>query len=273
VGFALPNLNYTRDGAPTGANHLTPLTDAIKRALLRQADYFIVETGTVRNLLSEKLDIPHERITIVPNGLNPLLAAYAPTPAPKIGPFVILVPAAYYPHKNLEIVPEVAKALSSMTPGMPFEFRLTLNPASKQWQFIADKAARLDVDDHVRTVGILDMDALSLAYRAANAVFLPTMREASTAVYPESFHFERPIVTSDMEFARELCGDAAVFCNPRNAWALANGLKKIMCDPDYGAQLVKAGTRRLIDAYPVSEERFKRQMAVLERATCKERMG
>src|SRR5262249_21933237 len=156
------------------------------------------------------------------NSVNPILDAHQPTPLPTAQPPRILVPAAYYLHKNLEIVPAVAAALKRM--GRDAIFQLTLPEQSGEWAAIARQATELGVADRVVTLGSLPLAALAEAYRSTRAVYLPTLREVSTAVYPEAFHFRRPIVTSDLDFARELCGQAALFIPPLDPERTAKGL-------------------------------------------------
>src|SRR5262249_21632696 len=159
-------------------------------------------------------------------------------------------------HKNLEIVPEVAAAMRRLAPNLYFEFRFTLPPDSSQWQQISASAHDLGVGDRLTTLGVVRIDALPVAYRDAAAVYLPTLREVSTAVYPESFYFRRPLITSDMDFARELCGDAALFVPSRDAEVAASRLVELSASPELRARLVAAGERQLASAYPTPAEKF-----------------
>jgi glycosyltransferase involved in cell wall biosynthesis len=165
----------------------------------------------------------------------------------------------------LEIVPPVAASLRRQNAGLDFEFRLTLDPATHQWEAIAADAAALGVAGRVITLGTLPLDALAGAYQMASAVFLPTMREASTAVYPESFYFRRPLVTSDMNFARELCGDAAIYVPPREPETIAAQLFQLVRRKDLRERLIETGASRLASHYPSTESKFNQQMILLSR--------
>jgi glycosyltransferase involved in cell wall biosynthesis len=84
-------------------------------------------------------------------------------------------------------------------------------------------------------------------------------------VYPEAFHFGRPLVTSDLDFARELCGDAAAFVPPNDAAAIAQTIADIVTDPARADQLVAAGRRQLAAAYPSPARKLEMQLDLLER--------
>jgi SAM-dependent methyltransferase/glycosyltransferase involved in cell wall biosynthesis len=272
VGFALPHLIYDADCEPVKRRGMERLWDALQRAALRRADHLVVETHTVRSRLAERLGIDPARISVIPNGVNPVIAAHAGAGGPDSRPFRlrrglrrpgVLIPSAPYPHKNLEIVPLVAAAMCQLAPDLDVEFRFTLDPASAAWRRLKSEAARLGVADMVVTLNVLPLTELAHAYRAAAVVLLPTLREASTAVYPESFALERPVVTSDLDFARELCGDAALFVPPLNVAAIAEGLIGLLRSPEARERLVEAGRRRLAAGYPGPDEKFAMQLDLL----------
>jgi ubiquinone/menaquinone biosynthesis C-methylase UbiE/glycosyltransferase involved in cell wall biosynthesis len=263
VGFALPHLIYDRDSGMPRKSLADEIGDAARRMLFRRANHIVVETETARQRLAHWLGIDRARISVIPNSPNPLLERLPEPPARADGPFNILIPSAYYWHKNLEIVPQVAAAMRRLSPGLDFRFHVTLAPDSAPWQRIAIAATELGVADRLTTLGVVRIEALSRAYHEAAVVYLPTLREVSTAVYPESFFFRRPLVTSDMDFAHELCGDAALFVPPRDAEATAWRLVELAASPEMRACLVAAGERRLVSAYPTSEEKFKLQLELI----------
>jgi predicted glycoside hydrolase/deacetylase ChbG (UPF0249 family)/glycosyltransferase involved in cell wall biosynthesis len=265
VGFAIPHLIYERDYDMLRVGLYGRLANAMKCAVLSRADHLVVETQTARNRLARRLKIDAARISVIPNSLNPLLGRSL-QPTEGDGRFGILVPAAYYRHKNLEIIPRVAEAIRRLHPDLAFDFRLTLAKASPQWENLRRMAAGYGVEDRVGTLGVLKITELADAYGAASAVLLPTLREVSTAVYPESFYFRRPLVTSDTDFARELCGDAALLVSPRDANSIARGLIDIATKPELRAMLVAAGERQLSRAYSTPDEKFRLQLNLLAMA-------
>ena len=266
VGFALPNLIYDRDGVlHRDFRAIDRIADFARRAMVRWADYFVVETETVRHRLAKGLGIDDTRISVIGNSVNPLLERHPPEPVPASGRFGILVPSAYYRHKNLEILPEIAALLVRHAPGLDFEFRLTLDPTSAPWKRLTEAAAQRSVADRLTTLGVLPLDQLARAYREASAVLLPTLREASTAVYPESFHFRRPLLTSDLDFAHELCGGAALYADPASPADFAGQLARIAAEQGLAAELVDKGVIRLATTYPTPEQKFEQQLALLAR--------
>lgn len=262
VGFALPYLIYERDGLIPAATPSERFVDWLRCVMLRRADHLVVETETVRRRLAGRLRIDPARISVIGNSVNPFLMRKPAADAPA-GRFNFLIPSAYYLHKNLEIAPRVAAAMRQLDPDLDFVFQLTLEAGEAPWTAIAEQAQRLGVSDRLVTLGVLPLEDLARAYREASAVFLPTVREASTAVYPESFYFRRPLVTSDMDFARELCGEAAMFVAPHAPQEIACRLIELARSPKMRARLVEAGIQQLARAYPQAKDKFAMQMAML----------
>ncbi|MDZ4690007.1 glycosyltransferase [Terricaulis sp.] len=260
VGFALPRLIYP-SAVPLSA--IERAKDRVRSALLRRADQFVVETEVVRQLLATRLCVALHSIAVIGNSLNPTIASMTPQPLPATDSPKILVPAAYYPHKNLDFVPLVAASMASLVPGIKFEFQLTLPASSPEWANIRRSAQALGVAEHVRTLGALSLDELSAAYVSCSLVFLPTLLEASTAVYPEAFHFRRPLVTSDLSFAKELCGPAAEYTSPRDPNAAASSILRVLEPSPIRELLVERGIKQLAN-YPSPEQKFTLQVELFE---------
>ncbi len=263
VGFALPHLIYEADCDALIRRGVDRISDRLRCVALRRSDHLVVETQTVRRKLAECLGIDPARISVIPNSINPIITEHAKDESGQDGRFAFLIPSAHYPHKNLEIVPRVAAAIGSLAPDLDFEFRFTLEPQSAAWRLLASKAEQLGVANRLVTLNVLRLDELAHAYRAASAVFLPTLREASTAVYPESFAMRRPLVTSDLDFAHELCGEAALFVPPLDAAATANSLIELARSPQLQCRLVETGRKQLLTGYPDPAEKFAMQLELL----------
>ena len=270
TGFALPNLIYPLDGILATTNNIkSRLLDKFRIHLLKTADQIVVETETVRNLFSSQHNYPIERIAVIPNCVNPVLASLPITSRRNEGPFRILVPSTWYLHKNLEIIPSVAASIAQRAPLLDFEFQLTLPSEDPKWLAIARNAEKLNVAKHIKTLKNLNLRQLAIAYNDCSAVFLPTLREVSTAVYPESFYFERPLVTSDMDFAHELCGDAALYCNPAKADNFAGALLQIAQSQSTAKMMIRKGTKQFKSRYPIASEKFQMQIKLLRKLAAK----
>src|SRR5262249_750951 len=110
------------------------------------------------------------------------------------------------------------------------------------------------------TRGMVPHAEFARVYQEADAVFLPTLLECSSAVYPESFVAERPLITSATDFARELCEDGAQYVDPHDPVAAAQVLAAVMEDEKLREQMVIRGHEVLERNYISPEEKWQCQL-------------
>lgn len=158
-------------------------------------------------------------------------------------------------HKNLGIMVPVAEYLESEHPSFRFRFVLTCNHAP----FVLPDCLK----NHFVFVGNVDVTECPNLYEQADIMFMPTLMECFTATYPEAMRMDVPIVTTDLEFARGLCGDAACYYSAVEAKAAAEAIYKVATDKEYAQKLVAAGKEQLkkFDNY---EQRAEKLIGILE---------
>lgn len=265
VGFALPHLIYPETDVLLNYGSLLRPVARLRLELalrsFRRADYLVVETDTVRNRLEAVLGIPRSRVFVVRNTYSPLFAASLKhEPSKPTGmPFTIFVPSAAYPHKNLRCIPSVCSDLEHLGQ-RDFQFVLTLPQDSPSWLRLQKVAERLSVGRRLRTVGHIPHGQLSAYYQQADGIFLPSLLECSTAVYPETFMTGLPLVTSKLDFALELCGNAALYINPQSSMEAAMAWAQLISDPQLRDRLVENGKKQLSTSFITHKEKWLAQL-------------
>lgn len=158
-------------------------------------------------------------------------------------------------HKNLGIMVPVSEYLERVHPDFRFRFVLTCDEAP------------FPLPEHLRKhfvfIGKVDVAECPNLYEQADIMFMPTLMECFTATYPEAMRMEVPIVTTDLEFAHGLCGDAACYYDALNAEAAAEAIYKVATNKEYAKQLVDNGKKQLqkFDNY---EQRADKLIGILE---------
>lgn len=268
-GFALPKMLYP-ESRSTYASKVTrwreECTDVLKKALLlRNVDYFVVETEVVKTRLARLLKIAEDRIYVVGNTYSPAFERkYRDLGSGRSrgSLFTIFVPASYYPHKNLEVVPKTAAALKrrGITEA---RFILTLEPDSAAWARISYLAREAGVASMVSTVGSVPNRDMADQYLLSDAVLCASLTEASTAVFPEAFLTRRPLIVSDRDFSRAMCCEAALYIDPHDPDSIADAVLLLLRDVGARSKLIEAGTRVLSDNYPVPAQKWEQQLSVI----------
>ena len=158
-------------------------------------------------------------------------------------------------HKNFPIIIEVIKSLHKIHPDFKVRFVLTFNSE--------ELPVPNEFVDYFVFTGKVNVSEVPYLYEQADIMFMPTLLECFTATYPEAMRMEVPIVTTDLEFARGLCGEAACYYSAIDAAAAAEAIYKVATDKEYAKQLTEAGKKQLL-TYDNYEQRATKLVRILE---------
>jgi|SaaInlV_125m_DNA_1040241.scaffolds.fasta_scaffold00653_10 glycosyltransferase involved in cell wall biosynthesis len=234
------------------------LTNWVKLFYVNQpeADKYIVETEVVKQLLNKHSNIQLTDIEVVSNTFGD---QYNSTVIPngKITPqydsfFKFITISANYAHKNLEIIRKVIPLLQSKKLNVKFFVTLPDN------EF---KALFTGFEEHVINLGVIKAIDCPSFYKACDALFLPTLLESFTASYPEAMKMDLPILTSDLDFAHNLCGSAAVYCDTLNAQDTLVKIEELIANKELQASLVKSGKTQL-NKFDTSKTRAEKYLKI-----------
>lgn len=231
----------------------------------RAADRWVSESETSQHGMHCRLGIPLEKIALISNTCaQPYLEQAGRTPFPERGETLRLFCfAASYPHKCLEMIPDVAAALVRRCPRLSFEFVLTLPADDAAWLRIEARAQRLAVRQHIRNIGPVAVADGPSVYRSCHVCFLPTVLETFSATYPEAMAMGLPIVTSDLDFARDLCQDSAVFFRPCDAEDAARAVADLVENPRQWNTLIDRG-KQVLRTFPTPRQKYEAYYRLLE---------
>ena len=157
--------------------------------------------------------------------------------------FRLFVLTRYYCHKNLEAIPRLFLAHRDALRDVAVV--LTIAPDQhRNAGKLLNEIRRNGLERNIITVGSLRQDELPAYYRHTHALFLPTLLESFSGTYLESMQFDRPILTSDMDFAHNVCGDAAIYFDPHDVDAMCEAVLRLKDDDALCRQLIEAGRSR-----------------------------
>ncbi len=240
---------------------------AYKSWWIRKADAWVMQTESSRRGLHRRLRVPLKRIFVVPNTCGEHYRRdRPPRPFPAAAETLrFLCFAAPYRHKNLELIPHVAAALARRLPGRDFEFVITVKPDHPLWRELQAQARQLGVEDRLVNHGPTPVAEGPQLFDACHVCFLPTLLETFSATYLEAMATDTPIVTTDLDFARDVCGPAALFFRPRDAADAAEKLGALLADEALWARLIAAGRARL-RSFPTPRERYLLYLDVIRKS-------
>ena len=168
--------------------------------------------------------------------------------------YKLLTLSNYRPNKNLECIPKVIYELKRQNINN-VKFVLTIDKKIFEEKFSQYEG--------IINVGPQKAEDCPKLYEQCYAMFLPTYLECFSASYPEAMRMEKPILTSDLGFARDICNDAALFFNPDSPIDIASKIIQLINSPELYDELIKKGLKRLLD-FPTPEIKTKQILNIIE---------
>lgn len=227
--------------------------------------HVVVQTEAMKARLASLRGGDDSGISVIPIMASfPATAPYTAGGGGARARFTFLCISRYAAHKNFEILLDaipIARKLSATA------FRCLLTTGANEHpgaRKLLDRIEREGLEDWVVNLGPVPHERIAEVYAQADAHLLPTLLESYGLTYDEAMHFGVPILTSDRDFARERCQDAAVYFDPLDARSVALAMAGVMENPDLRARLVEKG-RRILENSPSWEETAARLVEVLER--------
>jgi glycosyltransferase involved in cell wall biosynthesis len=203
--------------------------------------------------LSNHFKVPHDKISIVPNGCDPSHFDFEFDPTPVRVHYaaphqkIVLFVGRLVNEKGVQIMLQAAPMVLSHFPGTQF---LVVGTG----YFMDDlrgQAHALGVDHNVRFLGyVSDYDLVRL-YKIADVVCIPSLYEPFGIVALEGMAANVPVVASDTGGLRDFVenGVTGVTTYTGNAQSLAWGMLEVLRNPEYADHLRKTAYEKVHSIY------------------------
>jgi glycosyltransferase involved in cell wall biosynthesis len=203
----------------------------------RKSDCTIVQTNTMKSWVCNAFGLASDRVAVVEPDVQigdrepPARDLEELRRASRQGTAVLYVGNSS-PYKNLDVLPTAMEELVRLAPGaLLFGTFPPGHPALRS--------------PHVRALPELSKGALREAYELATALVMPSLVETVGLPMLEAAAAGTPVVAADRPYAHDVCGDAAVFFNPRDPSDLAVKLETLLTDGALRERLVAAGKQNV----------------------------
>lgn len=120
-----------------------------------------------------------------------------------------------------------------------FKFLISLPSENDLFKKIKKKSKKLGVFDKLVNLGQLNLNSVYQQYKKCDCLFLPTLIEIFSATYLEAMAMQIPVVTTDLHFAREICGEAALYFDPLCAEDASLKLDEVLKNKNTKNDLIK----------------------------------
>jgi glycosyltransferase involved in cell wall biosynthesis len=197
--------------------------------LKSQISEFFVQTRLIAKKLNQIYSINNEKITLFQNAISFDHFHQFETDKYNLKNIysnkkIFLCLSAYYSHKNIEILIEVAQLLAQNNSN--FLIIVTL-PSNKNTNNLLLKIEELNLDRYIVNIGEVNSNYIPNLYKNVDALLLPTLLESFSGTYIEAMFAKIPIFTSNYDFAHEICGESAIYFDPLNEFDIFSKLHLI----------------------------------------------
>jgi glycosyltransferase involved in cell wall biosynthesis len=247
-----PHLFYPAKhfGTPTLTDRL--IVAFLKRRFrrdLRRSSIVFCQTSVIQERLRALYRFKGSCV-LCPNALaGEVLASGGENDAPCLPPaspntFRLIYLTRYYCHKNIEGIVETFDRYRSDLANVVVVLTIAANQHPNEARLLRTIEEK-GLSEHFLNVGPVAQNRLAGLYRSCQGLLMPTSLESYSGTYLEAMHFGLPILTSDLDFAHEVCGDAALYFDPWKPESIRDAILRIRSEPALAEDLVQKGRCRL----------------------------
>ena len=212
--------------------YLTAMYQAVKR----RADAIVCVSRFTRAELERYYGRFRCPLHVIHSGLEPAWFERPAGPSPSAKPYLVYV-GNLKPHKNL---PRTLAAFAEIAARVPHDFVL-IGPGDTE---TLRKHVPAWLAGRVRFVGPLEDERLKAYVGHAAGLVLASLYEGFGLPPLEAMALGVPVLVSRAASLPEVCGDAALYCDPEAVPDIARGLSALLTDENERARLRTRGLER-----------------------------
>ncbi len=213
----------------------------------RRADAFVAISAATADAFHRLFGVPRELIRVTHLAPDPAFAAPSdPTAVARararwgLPDRVVLYVGMSQSHKNLDRLLQAMALLGRVDADPPGLAIIGPNVAHERAALLR-RVHELDIARCVHFLNTLPDEEVTLAYHAADVLVQPSLVEGFGLTVLEAMQCGRPCVASDIPAFREITGGAAVLVDPLDPVAIADGIRRVLDDSAFAAELGARG--------------------------------
>jgi glycosyltransferase involved in cell wall biosynthesis len=229
--------------------------------LKKNGKYLVCETDDTSKLISRKLSLESHQVFTVGNTHSSLFNdfktnQYIKSIDHRKMEYRFLTLCSYSKHKNLEIINLVVDEIRKLNLKIEIKFILTIDENSYKKYF------NKETKKYILNKGQITNQECPDLYASCDFLFLPTLLECFSANYPEAMKMKLPILTSDLSFAKSVCGNAALYFNPMDPRDILDKMLLLISNDSIKHELIKNGELQLLKM-PTAKQRAEMYLNIL----------
>lgn len=220
-----------------GGLHRRLYAQAMFGAVVKRADTVVCDSEFTMRELARFAGVSEQKLRVIRLGIDSSWFAPVQAPSPHAKPFLLFV-GNVKPHKNLV---RLLDAFASIAELVPHDLVIV----GKKEGFITGddvvKKRALRLGDRVHFTGYIDDAVLRQYFSHAAALVFPSLYEGFGLPPLEAMASGCPVIVSSAASLPEVCGEAAVYCDPCNSEDIAQKILLVLGDESLRADLIRKG--------------------------------
>jgi glycosyltransferase involved in cell wall biosynthesis len=213
-----------------------------------KSDFITTDSHFIREEVVRTLGVSPDRVRVIYMGYDQTL--FKACPAEDVKAFrisrnlpekFILFVGSVEPRKNLE---RLLTAYLRLPENLKKEYKLVLSGFAG-WKNAAIMDLIHKAHEHVIFLGYLPVHELAWLYNAAAVFAYPSLYEGFGLPPIESMACGTPVLVSNVASLPEVCGDAALYCDPLDVENIGAQLQKLLLDAGLQKNLVEKGRQQI----------------------------
>ncbi len=215
----------------------------MQKFVARRLPRIITVSHSSRNDIAAEFNIPKEKFSTIPIGINTEL--FHPVGSIKPIPHRLIVTnSADTPLKGLYYLIHALRQVADIRP-----VELVVVGTPKKNGIIKKLIQSLDLKNHVRFTGRIDDGQFLLEYAKASLAVVPSLYEGFGLPVGEAMACGLPVICTTGGALPEVAGDAAKLVPPGDATALAQAILELLEDKNQRERLAEAGYNRIMKEF------------------------
>jgi len=207
------------------------------------------QTVPMRKHISEYYNFDIQKIKILPNAVSASLRkknvnSNKIPEAIKEDKFNCFIPSKYYIHKNPDLLVKACLKYPNKFRDINIITTITEDDGKAARKYLDLVNTNNSIKSCFTNVGTIPNDELGMYYSNVQLVIMPTFIESFSITYMEAMYLGVPILTTDLDFAHYLCGEAAEYYDPWDLKDFASKLEHLKSSYDLRRDLTAAGSKQ-----------------------------
>jgi len=218
-------------------------------SILKKAKRIITVSNSERDIILKRYPLLNHKLFVIYNAMSDSFLNIDQSKYPEVKEKFNL-PNEYIfalgnssQKKNLPNVLKAYEIYHKNTPN-PLPFILADEPPSDTFKLLSGTSSK-ETEQDIRFIGYIKNNEIPLIYANSSLFIYASLRESFGIPLLEAMAAGVPVITSNVSSMPEIAKNAAFLVDPEKPEEIAEGISKILTDPEFAADIVEKGKKRI----------------------------